>query len=505
MDAHLPQLCRALLGEDLKIPDVPTVWCGTEGGAKDALARLDRAVVRDAFDARPLFSRHSTARLGSELSQPDILALKDRIMRRGATVVVQDAVPLGQAPVYADGAVGARPISLRVFAACTPGGYIVMPGGLVRMARDNQPRALSIQSGAASKDVWVLGRETADSTSLLRASTDIRRTGEVPTSRAMDNLFWLGRYSERAECSARVLRAVIARLGDDPAFVTDSIERFLVPQAQGSASALLLGDDARRRAELRSMLYQRKSPDALQSILARARQTAWSARDRLSLDTWRVVYLFTDLPDANTDGLPLAQALAFLDTLIRHAAALSGLCAENMTRNADWLFVDLGRRIERASHLMWLVRQASGEADGQEAGRIRLALEIADSSMTYRSRYFNVFDVAALIDLLLLDETNPRAVVFQLSAIERNLKELPLLTPAQRGAGAISIASDTRMAALDANAQRLAEPDESGARPLLFEFAERIEVAMTSVNSAITDAYFQHTLRHRTGSARGNA
>jgi uncharacterized alpha-E superfamily protein len=121
--------------------------------------------------------------------------------------------------------------------------------------------------------------------------------------------------------------------------------------------------------------------------------------------------------------------------------------------------------------------------------------------MTYRSRYFNVFDVAALIDLLLLDETNTRAVAFQLSSIEESLKKLPMLTPAQRGAGAIVIAGDARLLALGSNAQRLAEPDESGKRPMLAKFTDRIESAMTMATYAITDAYFQHTLRRRTGAA----
>ncbi len=503
MDAYLPGLCRALLGEDLKIPDIPTVWCGTEWGAKEALARLDRVVVRDAFDARPLFSRHSTARLGSELSPSEIRVMKDRIARRGATVVTQDAVPLGVAPVYRAGAFSARPVSLRVFAAWTPDGYIAMPGGLVRMAGDDNVRALSIQSGSPSKDVWVGGRGPAGSVSLLGPpdrAPDIRRIGEAPPSRAMDNLFWLGRYSERAENLARVLRAVIARLDDDPAFVADCVERFLPFHAQAGAEALAAGNDKVLRAELQALLHQRKSPDALPSILQRVRQTAWSARDRLSLDTWRIIRLLTD-NSASVGGFALAPALALLDARIRHAAAFSGMCAENMTRNADWLFVDLGRRIERASHLAWLVTQAAGDADGMEAGRIRVALEIADSSMTYRSRYLNVFDVAALIDLLLLDETNTRAVAFQLSAIERGLKELPLVTPAQRGAGALAIAGEARLAVLGASARLLAEPDDDGKRVALEGFAERIEDTMTHLNHAITDAYFQHTLRRRTGAA----
>lgn len=507
MDAYLPGLSRALLGEDLKIPDIPTVWCGTEWGRKEALKRLERVVVRDAFDARPLFSRQSTARLGSELSLGDIRFLKDRIARRGATVVTQDAVPLGLAPTYSNGVFATRPVNLRVFACWTPEGYIVMPGGLVRVARDDHARSLSIQSGAASKDVWVGGERPGNTFSLLRNSdraVEIRRTGEAPPSRAMDNLFWLGRYAERAENLVRVLRAVNTRLGEDTAFAADIAERFLLPYAQASTAAIreaVDGNDDRLLTELRTLIRERKSPDSLQSMLGLVRQTAWSARDRLSLDTWRVIRLFTEADNLPAGEFDTGAAQVYLDQVVRRAAAFSGLCAENMTRGPNWLFVDLGRRVERASHVSWLVGQAVLNADEAESGRIRAVLEIADSAMTYRSRYLNAFDVSPLIDLLLLDDTNPRGLAFQLAAIERNLKELPRLTPAQRHDGALRIAGDAKLYAAGSNAVVLAEIDEALRRPALHSFATRIDNAMARVTDAITDAYFQHSVRRRTGAA----
>jgi uncharacterized circularly permuted ATP-grasp superfamily protein/uncharacterized alpha-E superfamily protein len=505
MDAYLPGLARALLGEDLSIPDIPTVWCGTEWGRKEAMARLDRVVVRDAFDARPLFSRGSSARMGGELSLADIRILKDRIARRGATVVTQDAVPLGFAPVYHAGKLVTRPVSLRVFAAWTPDGYVVMPGGMVRVAQDDHVRTLSIQSGAASKDVWVGGEGPADTFSLLKPAgraLDIRRTGEAPPSRAMDNLFWLGRYTERAESLVRVLRAVIARLGDDPAAAADGAEQFLLPFAHASARAVgeaAAGDETRLREELRTALYDRKSPDGLPRLLGRVRQTAWSARDRLSLDTWRAIHILTEAqPVPAAHGLDIAQALAMLDMLVRRAAAFSGLCAENMTRGPNWLFVDLGRRIERAAHQIWLMNQAAAGAEGDIA-RVRMMLEIADSAMTYRSRYLNQFDVAALIDLLLLDETNPRAVAFQLASLEQGLRELPLITPEQRSGSALKIVVDARMAVMGANAQTLSDADEDGKRAALAKLTGKIEGAMEHLSNAIADAYFQHSKRRRVG------
>ena len=508
MDAYLPGLARAVLGEELKMPDIPTVWCGTEWGRKEALARLDRVVVRDAFDARPLFSRQSSARLGAELSLGDIEMLKDRIKRRGATVVTQDAVPLGLAPVFENGTFGTKPVNLRVFAAWTPQGYVVMPGGLVRVAPDDHARSLSIQSGAASKDVWVCGQGPADTFSLLNATAravEIRRTGEAPPSRAMDNLFWLGRYTERAEHRVRVLRCVTARLGEDAAVVADVADRFLFRASPVNAAAVqsaASGDDEKLLVELRALIYDRSAPPGLPRLLARVRQTAWSARDRLSLDTWRTIRLLTEDDAVDVEqafDAPAAQT--YLDQLVRRSAAFSGLCAENMTRGPNWLFVDLGRRIERAADLAWLVRQAAGEAGDAETQRMRAVLEIADSAMTYRSRYLNLFDVPPFVDLLLLDDSNPRSVAFQLAAIERNLNQLPRITQAQRHQSANAIAAGLRLAVAGVNSPALAEADETGRRAALADFADQVEATMTRLTDAITEAYFQHTTNRRTGAA----
>ena len=510
MAAYLPALCRLVLGEELKLPDVPTVWCGTEWGRKEALARLERVIVRDAFEARPLFSRQSTARVGRELSLGDIRSLKERLERRGATIVTQDEVHMGVAPVFENGKFDSRPFSMRVFAAWTPHGYVVMPGGLLRLAQHDRDKALSIQSGASSKDVWVRGEGPVDSFSLLKpqgTGIEIRRRGESPPSRAMDNLFWLGRYAERAESRTRLLRTVVSRLGDETGSLLGISQHYLFRHGAAATAALqeaAAGDDAKLRGELHALIYDRARTDGLQQLLAHVRQTSWSSRDRLSIDTWRVVHLLTAAPDGlhKRQTRDNAEALSYLDALIRRVAAFSGLCAENMTRGPNWLFVDLGRRIERVTQLTALLDQAVGGVADNETLLIRAMLEIADSAMTSRSRYLNVFDAAPLLDLLLLDETNPRGVAFQLSAIERNLQELPIVTTTQRYESALRIAGDARLFAKGTNSILLSEIDEdSGKRPTLLKFTARIENAMEHVNDAITDAYFQHTQRRRTGAA----
>ena len=242
MDAYLPEhLARAASAKSCSIPDIPTIWCGTEWGRKEALARVRRGILRDAFDARPLFSRGSSARLGGDLEERGARPAR-RATSNGAARPwwCRTSSPLGRRADVRAGRVRRRArMSLRVFAAWTPNGYVVMPGGLARVAADDTVRALSMQSGAASKDVWVLARGPVDTFSLLRppsARVEIRRAGNEAPSRAMDNLFWLGRYAERTENLMRILRAVVLRLAGDPEFsastnAVDLAQRLLVPSS----------------------------------------------------------------------------------------------------------------------------------------------------------------------------------------------------------------------------------------------------------------------------------
>ncbi|HYJ36145.1 MAG TPA: alpha-E domain-containing protein, partial [Rhizomicrobium sp.] len=230
-------------------------------------------------------------------------------------------------------------------------------------------------------------------------------------------------------------------------------------------------------------------------------QTAWSVRDRLSLDTWRTIHALTANSDLPPIDMPFEAAGArfYLDSLVRRAAALSGLSAENMTRGPNWLFMDLGRRLERAQHLAWLVRQTVAYPDARETEHMRILLEIADSAMTYRSRYLNAFQLVPFVDLLLLDENNPRSCAFQLAAIENHLRELPRITLAQRSDVPRTIAHEMRGAVANANPARLAFC-EAGGRPGLIELTDTVTSSAAELSDAIADAYFQHASRSRTGS-----
>jgi uncharacterized alpha-E superfamily protein len=296
---------------------------------------------------------------------------------------------------------------------------------------------------------------------------------------------------------------VTARISDEPAAALEVARKLLVPYSHASDTPIEeIVDEEALAHELQLLIYSARHSRGLQRLLSGVEQTAWSVRDRLSLDTWRTIHALTANSDQPALDAPFEAAGArfYLDSLVRRAAALSGLSAENMTRGPNWLFMDLGRRLERAQHVAWLVRQTVANPDARETEHMRILLEIGDSAMTYRSRYLNVFQLVPFVDLMMLDENNPRSCAYQLAVIENHLRELPRITLAQRSDVPRTIAHEMRAAAANANPARLAFC-EHGARPGLIELTDAIASSAAELSDAIADAYFQHASRSRTGGA----
>lgn len=513
--AYLPQACEALLGEPLLIANERSFWCGTPQGRRRVLDELPRLVVRDAFDSRPLFTRGSTARLGAEMTAAERRRFADALERRGATFAAQELTPLATAPVLEQERLLPRPVMLRAFVAWTPEGWQVMPGGLTRVAAEGEAHAISMQAGGASKDTWVLTGAPEEPISLLRPQDrplQVRRQALEAPSRAMDNLFWLGRYAERAEDLVRLQRAVVRRLGDDAGLDATAAaallsRRLLAPLSQVSEAAAReaeAGEVNRLTRELEESVFDPQHAHGLQRTLGSLRRTAWAVRDRLSLDTWRAVISLVDgegLPRRGPDPDPGA-AQSYLDGLVRRTAALAGLAAENLTRGRNRLFLELGRRIERAGNLAWLLRQALVQPEPQEEEQaLQLLLEIADSGMTYRYRYLGVFQPAPVLDLLVLDESNPRSVAFQVEQLKALVGELPRANRLQSESGDRRLVARMVARIAAAGAGGLAHRDASGRRAALADLLSLVEASATELSDAIDRAYFRHSANRRAGFA----
>jgi uncharacterized circularly permuted ATP-grasp superfamily protein/uncharacterized alpha-E superfamily protein len=420
----LPSLSRRFFSEELKIPHIATWWCGQKSAREQVLSRLDDFAIEGAYiRGVPGFPGNGPV-LASELSALERDRLKTAIEHRGIDYVGQELVRLSTTPVWDNGRITPRPFVLRVFAAATQDGWTVMPGGFCRIADQLDARAVSMGDGTRAADVWVVSDKAVSTTTLLPASDSvrIRRVAGVLPSRAADNLFWLGRYLERAEATLRLVRALGLQRDHSRAATSqhsvDRIARLLV--AWGATSSGARSQTARIATE--ALQAADKFGSAL-SLIRSALRTAASLRERLSPDAWQVITetaarLSAEVHD--DDGVVSAA-----ERTLRELATFSGLSQENMNRAAGWRFLDMGRRAERAINTARFARQfAYEEADEED---LDILLTLVDCQITYRSRYLVAPLLAPVRDLVVLDPYNPRSVAFQVSALNDHIAELPAL------------------------------------------------------------------------------
>ena len=421
----LPGLCRHLLDEELKLPSFATWWGGQPRELEYVIEHLDQLVVKRAFptDARePVF--------GGELNEGERALLAAELRARPDHFVGQEHVALSAAPVWHPDRMEPRRVVLRTYVAAAGDSYAVMPGGLTRVSSTHDGPIVSMQRGGGSKDTWVLSDGPVSTVTLLAPAESAarpERAGSDLPSRVAESLFWLGRHAERAEHAIRLLRSVVARLTDldttDPrelsALLHVLVELDMLPERFVEEMPL-----RRLEEEMLSFIVKENPHARLRQTLNELRRIASIVRDRLSIDTWRILnQLHQDLR-LRRGRLHFDDVLAHLNRMITDLAAFSGMEMENMTRGHGWLFLDAGRRLERAMNAIDLVQQAL-EAGPADNAVLEPLLEIADSSMTYRRRYFARPQLSPVLDLLLLDDTNTRALAFQLDAVSEHIRRLP--------------------------------------------------------------------------------
>ncbi|HEY5796558.1 MAG TPA: circularly permuted type 2 ATP-grasp protein [Bosea sp. (in: a-proteobacteria)] len=426
--SFLPRLGERILGEDMILPNVATWWCGQPRERAAVLDRLDEMSIAPAF--RSAGGGHDTGPvIAGELPVAERDALRARIEARGMDYVGQEVVRLSTTPVFQNGRLQPRPMTLRVFAAATPDGWKVMPGGFCRISDEPDARAVSMQSGVRSSDVWVTSDAPVEQVTLLPAPDRIpirRITGTLP-SRAADNLFWLGRYLERTEATLRLVRALLGRLIDTD--LTQGRNETLRRLAN-----LLVAWGASPGGKTQTLLAQASAAlhgiDQYGSAIAttrEARRTASVIRERLSIDAWR---LFGDMQRQLTleEGHEPSEGEAYeiADRALKSLAAFAGLSQENMVRGPGWRFLDIGRRLERGIATCRFARHFAETTAPTDA--LDALLDLTDSQITYRSRYLLGASLQPVLDLVMLDPYNPRSVAFQIDRLDTEIRDLPSLT-----------------------------------------------------------------------------
>jgi uncharacterized circularly permuted ATP-grasp superfamily protein/uncharacterized alpha-E superfamily protein len=509
----LPGLSQRMLGEKLKLPTAATWWCGQPKALRYVIDNLDFLIVKPAFPSKgmePVF--------GGKLSADERSRLISRINESPHEFAGQELLNLSTVPVWSEEhGLTPRRVVLRVYLAAEGDSWVVIPGGLARVSPSIDTPVVSMQRGGGSKDTWVLSDGPVDTFSLQRERyipADLSRgvVSDLP-SRAADHIFWLGRYAERSEHLARMLRCILIRFTGQLGATDESEWESLMkmhnclesPHARLSTDEPQGHSDPMRDLvqEILSRIFEEQRSDSLTAILNRAGRSAAQVRDRLSSDLLRIVSQFGSMArvaDSPAWGyVSVGDALAVLNGCIGTLASLRGIEMENMTRGPGWHFLSIGRRLERSIHLVKLFRTIIVPFTLQTWPALEMLLEVADSSMAYRSRYFTVLQPAPVLDLLMNEEVNPRSLAFQMKDLSEHCRSLSSMPS---GAG-WPILKQKRLEEAASNLFRedvrmLSEPGAEAPRVRLDELLAEVDAALPALSNAITHAYFSHVEAVRT-------
>lgn len=553
LHGFLPAIAQALLGEPLALPGVPTWWCGEAAAWRDALAHLDEGWLvptwpemaprrrphdgdaakyetgHEAKHETRREARHEAKRAAKPLENaapPGLAAgpqpLDDwraRIESMPDAFTIQQPLSYSYAPRFERGAgvLGARPAVLRVYAIADPAaqnGWRVLPGGFTRLAADHQ-ESVSMQAGGSSVDTWVLSSQPGSTFSLLPTPmkpADVRRKPRRVPSRAAENLFWAGRYGERAENGVRLARLMLGSLEGSDAdqlfgtFVELAAASGLVPLADGEAQR---GLDAFERV-LAANLHENTGAAGIGQTLASQAHACGEIRGRLSSDHWRTVLASrNDFRDA-LEALSLAPAPArrgaaiefrrpapydrvtlmrALDTLATQLSAISGCQGDRMTRDEAWRLLFAGRHIERIAAMATVLRIVAQQRMLATPAGFDLLLQLFDSTLTYRALYPGRLEVPALLDMIVTDPANPRGLYGVYGRLRTRLDEI-----AHAAGGPKREPFASQLAAVDAlpSLEALCDPGEDGRYPALGALCESLAANMAAASNEISARWFSH-------------
>ena len=527
--SFLPNIAKQLIGEELRLPSVTTWWCGQSEHRNYVLSNLKKLVIKPIYrppNTKPLF--------GTKLSSAELDTLRLQIIAKPHLYVGQEYIDFSTTPSLIEGKLEPRRAILRSFLFAEKDKYTVMPGGLTRCQGEAGELTVTIQDGGISKDTWVLAPEPEPHISLWQHSKSgsiISEDSQGLSSRSAENLFWVGRYAERAEGHARLLRITLDKiksgleaspLGQPPAsaaFTETYGEtsrnvselaylRSMLRSLTGLTSSHL-GFVSKTGQELESellfIMLDTENSGSLVSTLQSLVSAAYAVRDRWSTDTWRVINSIENLcrtlekynsTDENSQsGSTLQHIQTELDQLMIFLAALSGLNAESMTQTMGWVSLDMGRRIERALLLIVLCRSSlvTVQEEWIEHLLLESILAAAESLITYRSRYRSALHLPTALEMLLLDETNPRSLVYQLKRLQEQVRDLPREKSGYRLSEEEQLILEALTQLQLSNTFQLAQRSEQNTqRQGLEKLLVRLAQILIEISDVLTQTYFSH-------------
>lgn len=411
----LSAMCEMLLDEPLRLPSVQTYWAGDARSQAYVLDNLDDLVVRSIDDPVDL----------ADLRKDELRAA---ILAEPHRYVGQEPLALSQSPTLDDHGVRPQVLTLRTFTLRYGSTYRPLIGGLANVFEAGKP--------ASSKDVWVLKDKPEDPdqglTDVLPLTNVRAPAAMVP--RVLEDMFWFGRYAERAEDMLRLVLTAHASAEDF---------RSRPHTAGGASLAVLMRAIARLSGspygpdqlddDFRSLMLDAHRPGSVAQSISALRDAAQSVRDQLSPDTWQA-FSSTDRASAALKSYHYSHQVAeSAGRMLTGILSLQGVTA-NMIRDPGWRMIGTGRAVERGLQLCHLLRSTTTVRRGIDVDRDlnNAVLSAAESAVTHRMRYRGYVRLAGVLELLLTDPDNPRSLAFGIGELREHLAAMPGSTGSTR-------------------------------------------------------------------------
>ena len=504
--AFLPGISRHLLGEELLLPSVATWWCGQPREREFVLQNLHNLMIQPIYPMTGL-----PEMVPGQLSDSNLSAWRDRILANPHLFVGQELANLTTVPTFMSDKIEQRPCILNTYVTAHEQSYVAMSGGLSRINENNDSLLIS-QDGGFSKDTWVLTQEPAKQVNLWRQAQPDQLIppilGSLP-SRAAENLFWAGRYAERAEATARLLRSILAKLREYNEFRDPDDQRSLehllqalthvtstYPGFVGEGAAKRLADP---RTELMSLASDIERPGSLRSLLRNFGYSAYIIRDMLPADAWRIVDNIQQNwnPKFSISFIGSGRLQDSINHLLLQLSAFNGLNNDNMARETDWQLLKIGRSLERALNIIALLRATLVPyfKPSTEAQMFETVLETNNSLITYRRRYRSFMQLPTILELLLADENYPRALAYQLHQLKRMVAELPQDPLSDQTSSDAKLINEVLAELSSTDSKQLTQLSRNDdCYPLLDELLTLQKERIEKISEALMHLYFSPTL-----------
>ena len=445
----LPAISEHLLGQPLKMPSLNTWWCGESAAWHDISPDLHTQVIKPTFATSTRMNFQPA--IGSLLNGEELQKWRDRIDLQPDMYTTQSYLPFSQAPTWQDSRIAPRTAMMRVFAIASPDGeWDLLPGGMTRIATVD-PHIVSMQSGGSTLDTWVMTDDPVDTYSMLPSREKLPRwnhSQELVSSRSAEHLFWLGRYTERCEQMVRLAKEALVLVStnqqDSLPALNDAIGSLVLTHGLIPAGTPGLTRSAAVFGRTLIRHLSQKGNQGFTDHLDCLEHTLKSVRDRLPAEHAEITQGMKAMlqagqdpvapePGARTRGRRGARAhersaidtIELLDQIGVQMVALVGFQSDRMTRDLGWHMLTAGRLIERLISLSAILAAFFKHAAIYTPRGFETLLVLFDSSITYRTRYQRNQDIPALLDLIVTDETNPRAFSCILQELARAVGHLP--------------------------------------------------------------------------------